>query len=249
MKLSTVVSARTNKAVYRDGDMAIKVFGSSFSKTEVLGEALNQTMAEEAGLPVPVVLGVTRIEGKWAIVSDFIEGRTLSMMMSEKPRDYFEYLELFVDIQIDMHTKRAPLMPALWNRMHLKLDQADMDDATRFALHAKLAAMPKHNKICHGHFCPDNIIITPTGQHYILDWPLAAQGNASADVARTYLLFLVEGKHAAAEHYLDLFCRKSQTDKSYVQGWISIVAAVQSVNGGMEEREFLYNWMNIYYHD
>ena len=105
--------------------------------------------------------------------------------------------------------------------------------------------MPKHNKVCHGDFNPSNIIITESGIPYIIDWAHVTQGNASADVARTYLLFCLAGDRELADKYLDLFCEKSNTEKRYVQKWMPIVAASQSVKGRPEEREFLHSWTNV----
>ena len=105
--------------------------------------------------------------------------------------------------------------------------------------------MPKHNKLCHGDFNPSNIIITDEGEAYFLDWSHATQGNASADVARTYLLFVLAGDVEMAEKYLDLFCEKSHTEKKYVQKWMPIVAASQSVKGNAQERDFLMTWVDV----
>ena len=105
--------------------------------------------------------------------------------------------------------------------------------------------MPKHNKVCHGDFNPSNIIIAEDGTPYILDWSHATQGNASADAARTYLLFWLNGDIEGAQKYLDLFCQKSDTAKQYVQKWMPIVAASQSVKGNANEREFLLSWVNV----
>ncbi len=105
--------------------------------------------------------------------------------------------------------------------------------------------MPKHDKVCHGDFNMSNIIVTKDGKLYILDWAHATQGNASADVARTYLLFCLEGDREKADKYLDLFCKKSDTAKQYVQKWLPIVAASQSVKGKPEERDFLLSWVNV----
>lgn len=68
---------------------------------------------------------------------------------------------------------------------------------------------------------------------------------ASADVARTYLLFCLNNDIEGAKKYLDLFCKKSDTAKQYVQKWMPIVAASQSVKGNEEEREFLLSWVNV----
>ena len=78
-----------------------------------------------------------------------------------------------------------------------------------------------------------------------LDWSHATQGNASADAARTYLLFWLNGDIDGAKKYLDLFCKKSDTARQYVQKWMPIVAASQSVKGNAKEREFLLSWVDV----
>ena len=245
MKLDRIIAVRTGKTVYRDGDRVIKVFDADYSKADILNEALNQARIEETGLNIPKVLEVTMIDGKWAIITEFIEGSTLAKLMQENPDKYDEYLNLFVDLQLEVHSKKAPLLNKLKDKMNRKITQTDLDATTRYELHTRLESMPKHDKVCHGDFNPSNIIIKKDGTPYILDWAHATQGNASADVARTYLLFCLEGDRAKADKYLDLFCKKSDTAKQYVQKWLPIVAASQSVKGKPEEREFLLSWVNV----
>ena len=48
-----------------------------------------------------------------------------------------------------------------------------------------------------------------------------------------------------AKKYLDLFCKKSNTAKQYVQKWMPIDAASQSVKGNDAEREFLLSWVDV----
>lgn len=245
MNLERVIAVRTSKTVYRDGDKAIKVFDEDFSKADVLNEALNQARIEETGLNIPKILEVTTLNGKWAIVSEFIEGKTLSQLMQENPDKFDEYLDMFVNLQLQMHKEKAPLLGKLKDKMHRKISETELDATTRYELHTRLEGMPKHNKVCHGDFNPSNIIITESGKAYILDWSHATQGNASADAARTYLLFLLKGDMTGANKYLDMFCKKSDTAKQYVQKWLPIVAASQSVKGKKEEREFLLSWVDV----
>lgn len=245
MKLDNIIAVRTSKTIYRDGDRAVKVFDENYSKADILNEALNQARIEETGLPVPQVLEVTKVDGKWAIITTFIEGKTLATLMEEHPEKTDEYLALLVDIQLQMHAKTSPLLTKLKDKMNRKISQADLDATCRYELHTRLAGMPKHDKVCHGDFNPSNIIIKEDGTAYILDWSHATQGNASADAARTYLLFCLSGNADIAEKYLKLFCKKSDTAKQYVQQWMPIVAASQSVKGKPEEREFLLHWANI----
>ncbi len=245
MKADKIIAVRNNKTIYRDGDKCIKLFDSNYSKADVLNEALNQTRIEETGLNIPKILEVTTIDGKWAIISEYISGKTLARLMEENAKKKDEYLELLVDIQIDIHSKKAPLLNKLKDKMNRKIDETTLDATTRYELHTRLAGMPKHSKVCHGDLNPSNIIITDDGTPYILDWSHATQGNASADAARTYLLFYLADDIEGAKKYLELFCKKSDTAIQYVQKWMPIVAASQSVKGNEKEREFLLSWVNV----
>lgn len=245
MKLDRIIAARNNKTVYRDGDLCLKVFDETYSKADILNEALNQARVEETGLNIPKIREITVIDGKWTIVTDYIKGKTLAQLMFEEPEKRDEYLDLFVSLQIEIHSKTCPLLTKIKDKMNRKISLTDFDATTRYDLHTRLDAMPKRTKLLHGDFNPSNVIIGEDGKAYILDWAHATQGNAAADAARTYLLFWLDGDISGAEKYLDLFCTKSNTARQYVQKWMPIVAASQSVKGNAKEREFLQNWVNV----
>ena len=247
MKLDRVIAVRNNKTIYRDGDKCIKVFDESYSKADVLNEAVNHARIEETGLNIPKILEITMIDGKWAIVSQYIKGKTLSQLMEETDDEEkkSEYMNLFVELQLEVHKKKSPLLTKLKDKMNRKISETSLDATTRYDLHTRLEGMPKHTKVCHGDFNPSNIIISQDGIPYILDWAHVTQGNASADAARTYLLFWLSGDIEGAKKYLELFCEKSGTEKQYVQKWMPIVAASQSVKGNEKEREFLLSWTNV----
>ena len=165
--------------------------------------------------------------------------------MAENEDKTEEYINLLVDIQLEIHSKTCPLLNKLKDKMSRKISETELDATTRYELHTRLEGMPKHKKVCHGDFNPSNIIITKDGTPYIIDWSHATQGNASADVARTYLLFCLNGDTENAKKYLDIFCKKSNTAKQYVEKWMPIVAASQSVKGNEKEREFLLSWVDV----
>ena len=249
MNLDRIIAVRNHKTVYRDGELCMKVFDETYSKADILAEALNQARVEETGLHIPQVREVTVIDGKWTIITDFIKGKTLAQLMAEHPERKDEHLRLFVDLQLEVQSKLCPRLPKLRDKMSRKIDETDFDATTRYDLHTRLDSMPKHAKLCHGDFNPSNIILSDDGTPYILDWAHATQGNASADAARTYLLFWLAGDIDGAECYLKLFCIKSDTAKQYVQKWMPIVAASQSVKGNEKEREFLHSWVNVVDYD
>ena len=245
MKLDNIIAVRSNKTVYLDGDRCIKVFNEDYSKADVLNEALNQARIEETGLNIAKILEVTMVDGKWAIVLEYINGKTLAQLMEEDKDNRDKYIEQLVDIQLQIHSKTCPLLNKLKDKMNRKISETTLDATTRYELHTRLEGMPKHNKVCHGDLNPSNIIITEDGTPYIIDWAHATQGNASADAARTYLLFWLGGDTEGAKKYLELFCKKSNTAKQYVQKWMPIVAASQSVKGNEQERELLLSWVDV----
>ena len=214
MKLDNVIAVRKTKTIYRDGDTCIKVFNHSYSKADILNEALNQARVEDVSLNVPKILEVTNIDGQWAIVSEFIEGTTLSHLMRDDPETKDKYLDMLVETQMLIHSRRCPLLSRLKDKMNRKILSADLDPVTRYELLIRLEGLPTHEKLCHGDFCPSNVILTPSDELYIIDWAHATQGNASADAARTFLTFNLSGDAETADKYLDLFCEKSGTDSS-----------------------------------
>lgn len=240
-----IIAKRKDKTIYRDGNLCLKVFDEGCPKHGILNEALNQARVELTGLNIPAVREVITIDGKWTIVSDFIEGETLAHLGEKHPEKQDEYMQMFVDLQIDVLSHKCQLLGRLKDKMHSKISASSFPATVRYDLHTTLESMPKHLKLCHGDFNPSNIIITKDGTPYIIDWAHATQGNAAADVARTYLMFCLSGDNDTAKKYLDMYCKKSDTAIQYVQKWMPIVAASQSVKGNEEEREFLASWVNV----
>jgi aminoglycoside phosphotransferase (APT) family kinase protein len=252
MNLTNIIAQRENKTIYRDGDKSIKLMNAEYSAADVLNEALNLAIVQDTGFKVPALHEVTKIDGKWAIICDFIEGKTLwSLIEQDKDNavNVGKHFERFAELQLEMHahsSQSASRLRRHTDKMHAKISACGLEATTRYELHNRLNAMPKHKKLCHGDFTPGNVIITPNDEAYVIDWAHATQGNASADAARTYLRFMLLGLHEYAELYMNLFCKKSDTARQYVDKWLSIVAASQLVKNIPEERELLLNWTNVF---
>ena len=240
-----LIHESAGKKLYRDGDKLIKTFDENYSKAGILNEALNQARVEETGLNIPKVQAVTVVEGRWALIWDFIEGETLEALMQKHPEKEDEYLNFFVDLQIRMSKEKVPLLGHLRDKMHAKISASAYPATVRYDLHMRVDGLPKHNKLCHGDLSPSNVIMTADGGHYIIDWAHATQGNASADTARAYLNFILQGQDEIAEKYLKLYCEKTGTDIRYVQGFLPIVAATYPKRHHEKEAEFLSRWVNV----
>jgi aminoglycoside phosphotransferase (APT) family kinase protein len=244
-KLDTLLADRGSKKIYRDGDKVIKLRDKDFPAPDVLSEAHNLAVVGETSIKVPKLVDVTKIDGKWAVIWEYVEGTSLDKLMEKNKDKEEQYIERFVDIQLDMHRHSATRLPLLIEKMERKIQSSELDSTARYEILGKLASMPKHKKLCHGDYTPGNVIITDKDEAYIIDWCHATQGNASADAAHTYLLFHLAGKAELADKYLALFCKKSGTAKQYVEKWLSIVAASQLPRAKPGEKEFLLHWANV----
>ena len=241
------IAERKTKTVYRDGDKTIKLFVENYSKANILNEALIQSRVEEnTDLKISRLLEVSKIQDRWALVTEYVEGTPLDVLMKEYPEKEEEYLEFFVNVQMEVLSKRVPLLNRTKDKYKRKLTEAqNIDENAKYELLQRLEGMKNHDKLCHGDFVQSNIIVKENGDYSIIDWSHATIGNASGDVANTFLLFTTEQKSELAEKYVELYCKKTGTDKKEIQRWIPIVAAVRKTYNKPEEQEFLNNWINI----
>ncbi|MBO6263574.1 MAG: aminoglycoside phosphotransferase family protein [Clostridia bacterium] len=237
------IVTRKNKKIYKDGNKLIKIFDEGYNKSSVFNEVLNQARVEETGLNIPKILEVTVIDGRWAIIMDYIEGTTIEQLIRENPDKEGEYLDFFIDIQRKIHEKRSPLLTKFKDKMTDKIMQCDLNASTRYDLAVRMSAMPMHNHLCHGDFNPSNVVITPSGEPYIIDWSHASQGNATADAAKTALVLRMEGREEFAEKYISRYCELTGTNRQYVDDWTPIVAAAQLVKVSPEIKKMLMKWI------
>lgn len=246
LKSGELIAERKDKAIIKSGDVIIKLFDENFSKSNVLNEAINQSRVEETGLNIPKIREVTLINGKWAIVMDYVAGKTLESLMRDNPTESDFYMDLLTDIQNDIHSRKHMLLTKFSDKMTLKIMNSELDASTRYDLAVRLADLPRYNCVCHGDFNPSNVVITESGVPYILDWSHASQGNPAADATKTYLIFYLAGETEKAETYLSLFCKKANISIDDIYKWLPLVAAAQLIKSNDDNKKKLYKIIDTY---
>lgn len=247
-KLDNEIAKRKSKSVYKEDGKTIKLFIENYSKAAILNEALIQSRVEEStDLKIPKLIEVSKINNRWALVSEHIDGTPLDILMQQNPDKEDEYLEMFVKLQLEVLSKTVPLLSRIKDKYKRKLTEStNLEENIKFELLHRLEGMKNHVKLCHGDFNPSNVIVKEDGSLYIIDWSHATQGNASADAAKTFLIFSMQGKVELADKYLDLFAKESTIEKNHIQRWIPIVAGIQKTKEIEEEQDFLNRWIDIY---
>lgn len=234
--INTIVE-RKNKKIYRDGDKLIKLFDESYSKSDILNEALNQARVAETGLNIPRIHEITVIDGKSAIIMDYIEGDTLEQLLKKFPEKSDEFLSLFVRVQKEIHSKKHLLLTKFSDKLKMKILQSELSASTRYDLSMRLDSMPRHTHVCHGDYNMSNVIIDRNGEPHIIDWSHASQGNATADGVKSFFLFIFEGEKELAEKYMQLYCEQTNVTEPYFREWMPFIAAAQLIRSSDSERK------------
>ncbi|MCM1299755.1 MAG: phosphotransferase [Firmicutes bacterium] len=247
---STVAQTAKIEVVEQDG-VAYKIFDKSFSRAQIFYEAMLQTKAEEAGVRVPKIYGIEPVDDRLAIASEYIEGKTVTQLLEEYPAKTDFYIDIMVQTQLSIHQHVVSDIKKLKHKIAREIKaNAVLDEIKKYELETRLASMPQHNKLCHGNFGPENVVIDEMDKIIVLDWVAAARGNAGADVAKTYLkLTLISTE--MAEKYITVFCEKSGEDRQYVYEWLPLIAAcgLNEKNLSEKEKAVLYSWLDIVDHD
>lgn len=245
----TELVRRGNKVVYDLGDKIAKVFNETKPVSDVFNEALNLARINECGIRSPKALEVTKLEGDeagWALITTKVPGVTLAEKIGAEPQRFGEYLEQFVDLQIEIHGYTSPLLNRQGDKYARMINSLEAINATtRYNLLERLDGLKKGTAVCHGDFNPSNVIVSEDGTLSVCDWAHATQGAPAADVAMTYLLFSLTSKEQA-EAYLDTYCERADMAKQIVRQWLPVIAASELARKRKVNEEFLMSWVDVF---
>ena len=176
----TELVRRGNKVVYDLGDKIAKVFNETKPVSDVFNEALNLARINECGIRSPKALEVTKLEGDeagWALITTKVPGVTLAEKIEAEPQRFGEYLEQFVDLQIEIHGYTSPLLNRQDDKYARMINSLEAINATtRYNLLERLDGLKKGTAVCHGDFNPSNVIVSEDGTLSVCDWAHATQG-------------------------------------------------------------------------
>jgi aminoglycoside phosphotransferase (APT) family kinase protein len=155
-------------------------------------EARIGRIVQDAGLPVPAIGDVVEVNGRRGLVYERLEGVSMFNTLIARPWTIIRFGRLMAVLHAAMHAIVAPSdLPDQRERLKgaIQRTQALPDDLRRKTL-GILETLPGGDRLCHGDFHPDNILMTPRGP-IIIDWMTATRGDSAGDVARTLLLMTV----------------------------------------------------------
>ena len=241
-----IIAIRTDKIVYRNGNTVLKVFDPSYSTADIFNEALNQARIEETGFPVPKIMDILKLDGRWAIRREYAEGTTLERLLQERPEEREAYLDLFTDVQRDIFALQAKQLNRQKHKLAQRIARSPISEQKREMLLEQLFALPDGHATLHGDFIPSNLVLRPQGGHCVLDWTHVTEGNEHEDVARTYLQLLLRFDESTAERYLSLYLTKSGTWRGDVLQWMPLATVALLALCRPSERGFYLQKLDQY---
>ena len=225
LELEVVGQGATTK-VYRDGSTAIKLYVNA-PYDEAENEAERQRFAYKAGLPVPAVYGIRRLDEKSvALDMEYINGQPLMRQgMNKDERN--SAIHTLIKLQCDVHKVQAASQPNQIERIRWKIKNTrHLEDSLKAELLSLLMRLADGSDcLCHGDFHPLNILYDGN-KHWIIDWVDATAGNPLADACRTYLIFK-QYMSRSAGIYLRMFCKESKAKQVEVLAWQPVIAAAR----------------------
>jgi hypothetical protein len=177
-------------AVYPCGPgRVVKLFRDGWAPPAAAAEARAGALAHRAGAGAPRVDALVQVDGRLGILYQRIEGPSMLAALCRRPWTLPRLAAQFAALQATMHRRAAPGLPGYRARLERQIRRAPaLGDALKERALAALAALPEGDRLCHGDFHPDNVVLTAQGP-VVIDWLNAAAGHPLADVARSrYLL-------------------------------------------------------------
>lgn len=242
----SLIATGNTANLYLWNNKVVKIFKENLPSTESFYEAKKQEYAFSCGLNVPKVLEVRKINGKQAIIMEFINGETLGHHLLKNLNRAERYINVLVTNQKIIHEVKVESddIERMDSKVHRKIESAtSLNQRQKQALLSKLNSLKYVPRLCHGDLHPFNLIINQDVVS-IIDWVDASAGDIRADVCRTYLL-LSQHSIDLAELYLQLYCCNINISKSEILQWMPICAGVR-VDEIMstEEKKRLLNIIN-----
>ena len=257
MEFERIVAVRNNKTVFRDGEDCIKLFKEDYPKDDILNEALNQARIERTFLNVPKLKAITSFDGKWGIVSEFIEGKTIAEFIKERPANSDEYIRVLVNIQRTVNAETCPLLNRQREKLVKKAILSGIEETKVKEILKSIINVPDCEYVCHGDFVPENVILKGediSDGFYIVDWAHVTKGNPLFDAALSYVKIYYEyGEELAGVYkkdYLSGITAKNEkefsadkTAEEALDKFVPAAAAAIMPAANKKMREFLRSFV------
>ena len=175
-------------------DRILKLYQSWMPGFLVEQEFTVTRAAQTAGVPVPATEELVETDGRFGIVFERIHGPSMLKGLETSPWTMVAVAHQMAELHARINSCIAPSgLPSQRAQIEESIAAAkDLPDAKKEAARRSLSRLPEGDRLCHGDFHPDNILVSDHGL-VVIDWFNGTCGNPHADVSRTSLLLKTGG--------------------------------------------------------
>ena len=174
-----------------DENHILKLFHNWYGLGNIEYERKMARAVHASGVKSPAVGDLIQVEGRYGLIYERVEGKSMLEMFQQKPWMAFRYARILAGLHAQMHGCAFDAdIPSQRDQLRFKIERADALPASlKTVLWNALGSLPEGDRVCHGDFHPANVLMN--GDHAtVIDWIDASRGNPLADVARTSIIFL-----------------------------------------------------------
>jgi aminoglycoside phosphotransferase (APT) family kinase protein len=244
-----LADGRTAEVFAWGEDQILKLYREGWRRHTAEFEHKQALASQQTGYRVPQVGEIVEIGNRVGILYQRVEGETMLNNFQKNMLIFPAVVRQMADLHIEMHQCEASGLETITQRLNDKIRRVDLLTSTvRDKILKHLHTLPSDNKLLHGDFHPDNILLTPDGP-VIIDWIDATLGHPLADVARTMVigLFGIPPEEKVGRFmirrmlrgYLRRYFRSSPYSRTDLDAWILPVAAGRLEENIPHETELL----------
>ncbi|MCB9111121.1 MAG: aminoglycoside phosphotransferase family protein [Anaerolineales bacterium] len=191
-----------------DDGRVLKLFHDWFSLENIEYEFKMARAVHESGVKSPNVLELVKVQGRNGLVYERVRGDAMTKQAQQKPWMVFRYARELAKLHAQMHECVSDAnIPKQREKLKHKLQNANaLPVLSKVSLLKLLEDMPDGDKVCHGDFHPDNVLLTESDST-IIDWIDSSSGNPLADVARTSIILLGAANSQIPNLMMKIFVR------------------------------------------
>jgi aminoglycoside phosphotransferase (APT) family kinase protein len=181
----------------------LKLLREGFPPDLIEQEARITRLVSQAGMRTPRVGGIICVNGRCGLLYERVDGITMLEGLRRNLLKLIPYAHRLAELHAEMHTHCGAGLPSQQALLRRNIEAAHSlpDDLKRRVLQ-RLDSLPDDDRLCHGDFHPQNVMLTPAGP-IVIDWESATCGSACADVARSSMtMTMAEPGRSAARPLL-----------------------------------------------
>ncbi len=218
----------------------LKLFFPFMSADAIDHEAHAAQLVSDLGLPAPRFYGRLQVNGREGMILDRLEGYSMLKHFLKSPFAMQSLIPHFAAVQAQFHARPGQGLPPMHPRLRRRIENAPgLPDHLRDWALRRLAELPQGDRVCHGDYHPDNVLVTEQG-FMVIDWMDASCGNPLADAARTLLTFQTRAPYSFG--LLDY----AMTFLGWLGGRLYLSAYLKNAQGNRaENRRQLLAWFPV----